>query len=158
MIKANFSVQFKQLSGNAISDPSLLLDKENIGHIPGQLVYFLLFCSCVFQCPKAAHTELFQLQMHLIEYISEFLMLRSTFENKSRENNCPKCSANPITVTPIWKWEFENKEHPIRGLYKTFFEFFFSNFHSHIKDSKWGRKCIFINWRSCNGSPPQIPL
>ena len=26
---------------------------------------------------------------------------------------CPKCPANPITVTPIWKWEFENKEHPI---------------------------------------------
>ena len=29
----------------------------------------------------------------------------------------PKCSANPITVTPIWKWEFDNKEHPIRSLY-----------------------------------------
>ena len=28
----------------------------------------------------------------------------------------PKCSANPIAVTPIWKWEFRNGEHPIRGL------------------------------------------
>ena len=27
--------------------------------------------------------------------------------------DCPKCSANPITVTPIWKWQFENKERPI---------------------------------------------
>ena len=26
---------------------------------------------------------------------------------------CPKCSANPITVTPIWKWEFQNREHPL---------------------------------------------
>ena len=41
---------------------------------------------------------------------------------------CPKCSANPITVTPIWKWEFENKEHPIRGLYMTFFEKFLFKF------------------------------
>ena len=36
--------------------------------------------------------------------------------------DCPKCSANPITVTPIWKWKFENKERPICGLYKTIFE------------------------------------
>ena len=33
------------------------------------------------------------------------------------KGHCPKCSANPITVIPIWKWEFENKEHPIRGLF-----------------------------------------
>ena len=33
----------------------------------------------------------------------------------------PKCSANPITVTPILKWGFEDKEHPIRGLYIIFF-------------------------------------
>ena len=57
---------------------------------------------------------------------------------------CPKSSANPITVTPIWKREFANGEHPIRGLYRIFFfEIFFSNFRSHMKDSKWGRKCIF---------------
>ena len=41
---------------------------------------------------------------------------------------CPKCSANPITVTSIWKREFENKEHPIRGLYMTFFEKFLFKF------------------------------
>ena len=70
----------------------------------------------------------------------------------------PKSSANPITVTPIWKREFANGEHPIRGLYRIFFEIFFSNFRSHIKDCKWGRKCIFMNCASCNGSPQQIPL
>ena len=39
-----------------------------------------------------------------------------------------------------------------------FLENFFSNFHSHTKDSKWGRKCISINSRSCNGSHQQIPF
>ena len=32
------------------------------------------------------------------------------------------------------------------------------NFRFHIKDSKWGRKCSFINCTSCNGSPQQIPF
>ena len=31
-------------------------------------------------------------------------------------------------------------------------------FSIHIKDSKWGRKCIFMNCASRNGSPQQIPL
>ena len=35
---------------------------------------------------------------------------------------------------------------------------FFSNFRSNIKDSKWGRKCVFINCTSCNGSPQQVPF
>ena len=39
-----------------------------------------------------------------------------------------------------------------------FFEIFFSNFRSPIKDFKWGRKCIFMNCASLNGSPQQIPL
>jgi len=72
--------------------------------------------------------------------------------------HCPKCSANPITVTPIWKLEFANGEHPTRVLYRIFFEIFFSNFHSHIKDSKWGRKCIFMNCASHNRSPQKILL
>ena len=38
----------------------------------------------------------------------------------------------------------------------TFLKNLFSNFRSHIKDSKWGRKCIFINCTSYNGSPQQI--
>ena len=59
--------------------------------------------------------------------------------------------------TPIWKRQFANGKHPIGGLYRTFFEFFFFfNFHSHVKDSKQGRKCIFINCTSCNRSPQQI--
>ena len=39
-----------------------------------------------------------------------------------------------------------------------FLKNFFSNFLSHIKNSKWGRKCISINFTSCNGSPQQIPV
>ena len=34
----------------------------------------------------------------------------------------------------------------------------FSNFRSHIKDSKWGRKCNFINCISSNRSPQEIPF
>ena len=71
---------------------------------------------------------------------------------------CPKSSANPITVTPIWKQEFANGEHPIRGLSRFFLQIFFSYFRSHIKDSKWGKKCINMNCASRNGSPQQIPL
>ena len=40
----------------------------------------------------------------------------------------PECSANPITVTPIWKWKFANRKHPIGGLYATFFEKFLFKF------------------------------
>ena len=71
---------------------------------------------------------------------------------------CPKCSANPITVTPIWKWEFENKEHPIRGLHMTFFEKFLLKFPFSHKRFQMGQKCIFINCTSCNGSSQQIPF
>ena len=64
-----------------------------------------------------------------------------------------KCSANPITVTPIWKCEFVNW-----GYIGFFLKHLFSNFGFHIKDSKWDRKCIFTNCVSCNGSPQQIVL
>ena len=47
----------------------------------------------------------------------------------------------------VWK-----QGTPIRGFLKSFF----SNFRSHIRDSQWGRKCIFINGTSCNGSLQQI--
>ena len=70
----------------------------------------------------------------------------------------PKCSANPITVTPIWKWEFENKECPIRGLYMTFFEKFLFKFPFSHKRFQMGRKCILINCKICNRSPQQIPF
>ena len=68
----------------------------------------------------------------------------------------PKSSANPIMVAPIWKREFVNGEHPIRGLYRIFLKNLFSNFCLHIKDSKWGKKSIFMNCASRNGSPKQI--
>ena len=47
---------------------------------------------------------------------------------------------------------------PLRGGIGLFLKNFYSNFRSHIKDSKWGRKCIFINCTSCNESPQQIPF
>ena len=50
------------------------------------------------------------------------------------------------------------KSTPLGGCIRLFLKNFFSNFRSHIKDSKWGRKCIFINCTSCNRSPQQIPF
>ena len=47
---------------------------------------------------------------------------------------------------------------PLGGCIGFFLKNFFSNFRCHIKGSKWGRKCIFINCTSCNGSPQQIPF
>ena len=55
----------------------------------------------------------------------------------------PKCSANPITVKPIWKCKFENKEHPIRGLYMTFFERFLFKFPFWHKRFQMGQKMYF---------------
>ena len=50
------------------------------------------------------------------------------------------------------------KSTPLGGCVSLFLKTLFSNFRSHIKDSKWGRKCIFMNCASRNGSPQQIPL
>ena len=50
---------------------------------------------------------------------------------------------NPITVTPIWKWEFENEEHPIRGLYITFFEKFLFKIPFSHKRFQMGQKMYF---------------
>ena len=55
----------------------------------------------------------------------------------------PQCSANPIMVTSIWKWEFENKEHPIRGLYMIFFEKFLFKFPFSHKRFQMGQKMYF---------------
>ena len=54
---------------------------------------------------------------------TSFTLSKNIFDEAGllMEKKCsPKCSAHPITVTPIWKWEFENKEHPVRGLCMTF--------------------------------------
>ena len=85
------------------------------------------------------------LQMYLSIFLCFLSLCFEVFQNPTNTYS-PKCSANPIMVTPI------------RGLYMTFFEIFFSNFRSHIKDSKWGRNCIFINSKSCNRSPQEIPF
>ena len=64
---------------------------------------------------------------------------------RRRQQNCEsyhssKCSANPITVTPIWKREFANGLHPIRGLYRTFFEKFLFKFPFSHKRFQMGQK------------------
>ena len=41
---------------------------------------------------------------------------------------------------------------PLGGCIGSFLKILFSNFRFYIKDSKWCRKCIFINCTSCNGS------
>ena len=46
----------------------------------------------------------------------------------------------------------------LRGRIEYFLTFLFSNFRSHIKDSKWGRKYIFMNHTCCNLSPQKIPF
>ena len=53
---------------------------------------------------------------------------------------CPECSANPTTVTPIWKWKFANKKHLIRGLYRTFFEKYLFKFPFSYKRFQMGQK------------------
>ena len=57
----------------------------------------------------------------------------------------PKVLCNPITVTPIWKWEFENKKHPIRGLYMIFFEKFLFKFPFSNKRFQMGQKIRFYH-------------
>ena len=47
---------------------------------------------------------------------------------------------------------------PLGGCIGYFLKFLFSNFRSHIKDSKWGRKYIFMNYTCCNGSPQKNPI
>ena len=53
---------------------------------------------------------------------------------------CPNCSANPNTITPIWKRRFANGEQPIRGLYRTFFEKFLFKFPFSHKRFQRGQK------------------
>ena len=55
----------------------------------------------------------------------------------------PKCTANPIMVTPIWKWEFENKDHSIRSLDMTFFEKFLFKFPFSHERFQMGQKMYF---------------
>ena len=106
---------------------------------------FLLFAQSVCQPqPISART---------LDVFSDCICCGTYFKKTS-----PKCSENPITVTPIWKWDFENKEHPIRGLCMTFFEKFLFKFLFSHKRFKMGQKCIFINCTSCKGSPQQIPF
>ena len=47
---------------------------------------------------------------------------------------------------------------PLRGCIGYFLNFFESNFRSHIKGSKWGRKYMFINYKCCNRSPQKNPF
>ena len=67
----------------------------------------------------------------------------------------PKCR---LQLLPFGNGSLKIRSAPLGVCIWLFLKKFFSNFRSHIKDSKWGRKCIFINCTSCNGSPQQIPF
>ena len=57
----------------------------------------------------------------------------------------PKCSANSIAVTPIWKWEFANgaaSHHAMVYYNLTTKEV---KFHLNAKDYKWCRDWMFTN-------------
>ena len=69
----------------------------------------------------------------------------------------PKVLCKPHTVIPIWKLQFEMGRTLLWGFIEFFQECFFTNFCYHIKDSKWGRKWIFLKCVCYNGSPQQIP-
>ena len=65
----------------------------------------------------------------------------------------PKCFANPITVTPIWKREAANGEYPIRGFYMIFSEKFVFKFPFSHKRFQMGMKmCSYqlykLQWKS----------
>ena len=47
---------------------------------------------------------------------------------------------------------------PLEGCIEYFLKFLFSNFRSHMKDSKWSRKYIFMNYTCCKGCPQIIPF
>ena len=47
---------------------------------------------------------------------------------------------------------------PLGGCKGYFLKFLFSNIRSHITNSKWGRKYVFMNYKCCNGSPQKIPF
>ena len=65
------------------------------------------------------------------------------FQIKLLKWHCPKCSTNPIAVTPIWKLEFANGEHSIRGFYRIFFEKFIFKFSFAHKRFQMGQEMYF---------------
>ena len=70
----------------------------------------------------------------------------------------PKCSANPNSNSHlervVCKWVVPH-QWAVQGL---FWKILCSNFHLHMKGSKWGRKCIIMNCASHDRSPQQITL
>ena len=64
----------------------------------------------------------------------------------------------PLRQLPFENGSLQMGSTPLESCIGLFLKNFFSNFRSYIKDSKWGRKCTFIDCISCNGSPQQIPF
>ena len=79
----------------------------------------LTFLECTGNSQCTANHQFCDKNSNYCECESGFFAVGS---NDCQPSPIGKCSANPITVTPIRKWEFENEEHSIRGLYMTFFE------------------------------------
>ena len=68
------------------------------------------------------------------------------------------CSANPITVTPIWKWQFANEKHPIGRLYWTFIEKFLFKFQFLHKRFQMGQKMYFFQFYKLQRRSSTIPI
>ena len=66
---------------------------------------------------------------------------------------CPKCSTNPITITPIWKWEFSygaaaHYPYGVLQPYKKRSKILLA--HERLQTvQKW----MFIDRVSCKGDP-----
>ena len=58
---------------------------------------------------KESLKDLDHVPREIVKPILDFLyVLNIWIRNWHYKRVGPRCSANPITVTPIWKWEFEN--------------------------------------------------
>ena len=64
----------------------------------------------------------------------------------------------PLRQLPFGNGSLQMGSTPLGGCIGYFLKFLFSNFRSHIKDSKWGRKYIFMNEKCCSRSPQKIPF
>ena len=79
-------------------------------------------------------------------------------QNECIVKHSPTCSANPIMVTPIWKWWFANGAHPIWFTMHCSLTEKEVKSRLQMKDYKWGRKWKFKSLKISNESPLQIPL
>ena len=85
------------------------------------------------------------IKIHSLPHLESF-MWEPKFEKNFFKKNCIQ---TPNGLLLIFKLPFKNgglqMESTPLGAGKEVFLIFFPNFCSYIKDSKWGRKCDFVN-------------